>query len=173
MIVYRMATSKDALPVAKLHAENWQRHYRGVLSDAFLDEFVYEDRKSVWLKRFQSPTPDQFVLLAEEEGQLRGFLCAYLNYDVTYGVLLDNLHVSSTYKSKGIGTALMQRLAKKLNEKRLDKMYLWVLEQNTDAEGFYESLGGVVLETIEETEVGDCLTMKTRIYWESIQTLLE
>lgn len=173
MVRYRFATVSDAVPVAALHAESWRKHYRGVLSDEFLDNAVVEERRSLWMRRLQSPTSDQFLLLAEENEVLIGFLCAYLHHDKTYGALLDNLHVSLASKGKGVGTTLMKLLAEKLQERGLDKMYLWVLEQNAEARGFYESLGGVAMETVEETEVGDGLTMKTRIYWESIQTLLE
>ncbi len=168
MVEYRLAKAKDAPAIATLHAESWRRHYRGVLSDDFLDHFVMEERKALWSKRFRNPTADQFVIVAEENELLIGFLCAYLNHDTTYGTLLDNLHVANAYKGKGVGTECMRLLAVKLKEQTLDKMYLWVLAQNVAAKGFYESLGGVVMETIEETEVGDGLTMKTRMYWKSV-----
>lgn len=52
MITYRLATPEDEASIAKLHAESWQKHYRGIFSDAYLDEQVVKERADLWAERF-------------------------------------------------------------------------------------------------------------------------
>ena len=54
---------------------------------------VFEDRRIVWEKRLAEPPANQFVVLAEEEGDGVGFACAYGRDDPRWGTLLDNIHV--------------------------------------------------------------------------------
>ncbi|HLT62157.1 MAG TPA: GNAT family N-acetyltransferase, partial [Microlunatus sp.] len=63
--------------------------------------------------------------------------------DPRWGSLVDNLHVVFDRKRSGVGTALMIEAARIIAE-RADRraMYLWVLEQNTAAQGFYRAVGG-------------------------------
>ena len=62
---YRGATALDAEQIAHLHADSWRRHYRGAYSDAYLDGDVFEDRRQVWLERFQRPDDESFTIVAE------------------------------------------------------------------------------------------------------------
>jgi hypothetical protein len=48
-MTYREATANDAEKIAALHARYWQIHYRGILSDAFLDGEVEENRLQCFL----------------------------------------------------------------------------------------------------------------------------
>lgn len=66
----RLAGPGDAAVIARLHAASWQAHYRGGLSDAYLDGPVEEERRRVWADRFAAPDPAMSVILAEEDGIL-------------------------------------------------------------------------------------------------------
>ena len=59
MVELREAVYEDCANIAALHAESWQRAYRGILSDDFLDHFVLEDRLAVWSERFSAPKKNQ------------------------------------------------------------------------------------------------------------------
>lgn len=143
MITYRIATTADAEPIARLHARSWQLHYRGTYPDQFLDEEVEADRLEVWTKRYATPNPAQYTLLAEEGGQLCGFACVFLHYDPEWGVLLDNLHVAPEWKGQGVGRELMQRTAAWAKEQAPDEAYhLLVLAANEAAIKFYDRMGG-------------------------------
>jgi ribosomal protein S18 acetylase RimI-like enzyme len=139
---FRLAGAADAEAVAKLHAESWRRHYRGAYSDAFLDGDVLADRLALWTDRLSEPDPRHCTILAENSG-LVGFAHTLFEHDRTWGALLDNVHVAHGHRRRGIGSRLLALTAEAVVARReRTGLYLWVLEQNVDAQGFYESLGG-------------------------------
>jgi ribosomal protein S18 acetylase RimI-like enzyme len=139
---FRLAGRADAEAVAKLHADSWRHHYRGAYSDAFLDGDVLADRLAVWTARLSEPDPRRCTILAEDGG-LVGFANTLLDGDPTWGALLDNLHVADRHRRRGIGSRLLALTAEAVVVGRKTAgLYLWVLEQNVDAQAFYESLGG-------------------------------
>ena len=143
---FRVAGPADAVAVAQLHAESWRRHYRGAYSDAFLDGDVLADRVAVWTDRLREPDPGRFTILAEDAG-LVGFANTVFDDDPAWGALLDNLHVADGHKRRGIGSRLLTITAEAVT-RRIDStgLYLWVLEQNVEAQAFYAARGGRCVE---------------------------
>jgi ribosomal protein S18 acetylase RimI-like enzyme len=143
---FRLASAADAEAVANLHADSWRRHYRGGYSDAFLDGDVLADRLAVWTDRLREPDPRRCTILAED-GSLVGFANTLFDDDPTWGALLDNLHVADGHKRRGIATRLLGLTGEALIERpERTGLYLWVLEQNLDAQAFYEARGGRCVE---------------------------
>lgn len=142
---FRGARAEDAVAVAGLHADSWQRHYRGAYSDAFLDGGVHEVLTRVWTTRLAKPTPRTSTILAELGGEVIGLAHTRFDEDATWGALLDNLHVRYGLKGHGIGTRLFHLTAHEVSL-RGSGLYLWVLEQNVAAQGFYDARGGARLE---------------------------
>jgi GNAT superfamily N-acetyltransferase len=143
---FRQANPADAPAVAHLHADSWRRHYRGAYSDAFLDGDVLADRLEVWTERLREPDPSRCTILAEDDG-LVGFANTFFDDDPTWGALVDNLHVAQGHKRRGIGSRLLALTAEALLERpEPTGLYLWVLEQNRDAQAFYEACGGRCVE---------------------------
>ena len=142
LVRFREATPEDAAAVASLHADSWRRHYRGAYADEFLDGDVFSDRIQVWTERLNAPA-DSTTILAEADKDLVGFAHIILDVDGEWGALLDNLHVTATKQGGGIGTALMRRVGDFVSKRRPESgLFLWVLEQNVAAQGFYQALGG-------------------------------
>ena len=143
VVEYREARPTDAPAIAALHTDSWRRHYRGAYSDAYLDGDVGADRLAVWSDRLADPTLERITLLAEADGALVGFAHTALDADKQWGALLDNLHVVHSQQRSGIGRRLVIQTARQLTELRPGSaLHLWVLEQNTAAQAFYEALGG-------------------------------
>jgi ribosomal protein S18 acetylase RimI-like enzyme len=139
---FRLAGPADAEAVARLHAESWRRHYRGAYSDAFLDGDVVADRLAVWTDLLREPDPRRCTILAEDGG-LVGFANTVFDADPIWGALLDNLHVADGHKRRGIASRLLALTAEALLARpERTGLYLWVLEQNVDAQAFYEASGG-------------------------------
>ena len=139
---FRLAGPADAEAVANLHADSWRRHYRGAYSDAFLDGDVVADRLAVWTDRLREHDPRRCAILAED-GSLVGFANTLFDDDPTWGALLDNLHVADGHKRRGIAARLLALTAQAVIERpERTSLYLWVLEQNVDAQAFYEARGG-------------------------------
>ncbi len=138
---FRRAGPGDAEAVAKLHAESWRGHYRGAYSDSFLDGDVITDRLAVWSERLREPDLRRCTILAVDGG-LVGFANTVLGPDQTWGALLDNLHVADQHKRRGVGSRLLALTAETvIGWPEATGLYLWVLEQNVDAQAFYRSRG--------------------------------
>lgn len=148
-VQFRLAGPADAEAVAALHADSWRRHYRGAYSDAFLDGDVVADRRSVWSARLQQPQPARSTILAEEHnGTLVGFAHVIFEADPRWGALLENLHVTQAAQCRGIGARLLALIAETVCERGQSMgLYLWVLKQNLNAQGFYQACGGKCVET--------------------------
>jgi GNAT superfamily N-acetyltransferase len=138
---FRLAGRSDAEAIAMLHADNWRRHYRGAYSDAFLDGDVLADRLEMWTRRLEKADPRAHTILAEDGDRLIAFAHTVFDHDPTWGALVDNLHVAEGYKRRGLGSRLLALTARAVIE-RGTGLYLWVLEQNVDAQTFYEARGG-------------------------------
>src|SRR5207249_4825971 len=110
--LYRAATYEDRVTIAALHADSWRVTYRGVYRDEFLDRDVLQDRIGVWEGRLSAPLENQFVVVAEEEGHLVGFACAYGRDDERWGTLLDNIHVRRERHRQGTGPRLVSVVAR-------------------------------------------------------------
>lgn len=142
MTSFREATPSDAATIAELHARSWQRHYRGAYSDEFLDGDVATDRLAVWTAHLSRPGGARLTLLAEDPAPV-GFVSACFGADPRFGTLIDNLHVTHRRQRSGIGRRLLNLVAEEhLARGEPGGIYLWVLEQNTRAQAFYEAVGG-------------------------------
>lgn len=163
----RRATPSDADAIGALHAESWRRAYRGMYTDAYLDGDVVADRLAVWRDRFAAPDPDAITIVLEEDGELIGFAHTILDSDPTWGALLDNLHVAPDLKGRGLGRVLMRETAAAvLAAAPASRLFLWVLEQNVAAQGFYRHLGGVVVGQEESDAPGGGRIIGLRVVWD-------
>ena len=133
----RHAVADDAEQIAGLHADSWRRHYRGAFADTFLDGDLVADRRSMWTARLGAPTGAQ-TILAEHGHRLVGFIHVVFDDDPAWGSFVDNLHVVPDQHRTGIGTRLLIRAARAVDERAAgNAMYLWVLRQNKTAQQFY------------------------------------
>jgi GNAT superfamily N-acetyltransferase len=144
---FRAACPRDAQAIAALHAGSWQRHYRGAFSDLFLDHDAAGYLLPLWTARLATPDPRARTILAERDGTVAGVAHTLLGQHATWGAFLDNLHVAYGLKRQGIGTRLLALTARAvLDWSPASGLYLWVLEQNSDARAFYTARGGACVE---------------------------
>lgn len=152
---FRLAGRSDARAVAALHAASWRRHYRGAYSDAFLDGDVAVDRLAVWTDRLGQRDRGSCTILAEDESGLIGFAHTVLDENPIWGALLENLHVAHPYLRRGVGSGLLARTAEAITDRHQQTgLYLWVLEQNVDAQTFYEARGARRVERAQVASPG-------------------
>jgi GNAT superfamily N-acetyltransferase len=93
-------------------------------------------------------SPRFYALLAEEDGEALGFAFYFHAYSTWRGrpvLYLEDLFVYPAHRKKGIGLALMQRLAKIAVDEGCPRFVWEVLDWNEPAIRFYESLGAEVL----------------------------
>lgn len=174
---FRPAGVVDADTIADLHTDSWRRHYRGAYADSFLDGDVAADRRALWSARLAAPAGTETVV-AEQDGRLVGFVHVVLDQDPSWGSLVDNLHVVHDRQRTGVGTRLLTRAAQAVIARATGTgMYLWVLRQNTAAQGFYRAAGATCVETASVSPPGgdpqrlNGTPQKLRMIWPDASTL--
>ncbi|WP_194437133.1 GNAT family N-acetyltransferase [Vibrio fluminensis] len=156
----RIAEYSDYERIASLHAQSWQTFYQGILGEEYLRNEVVDERLLIWQTRLINPPFNQNVLVAENNGELCGFICAFGNHDFEKGTMIDALHVDARYRSKGVGRALVAETAKWIEQHFSDGgVYLEVLKGNQQGIDFYQNLGGTnSLERVWNSPCGNKLT---------------
>jgi GNAT superfamily N-acetyltransferase len=84
------------------------------------------------------------TLLAEDDGALAGFGLFFHNFSTFLaqpGIYLEDLFVLPEFRGRGIGRALLERLAAIAVERGCGRLEWAVLDWNREAIGFYERLG--------------------------------
>ena len=82
--------------------------------------------------------------LAELDGEVVGFALWYVTFSTWKGLpglWLEDLFVRPEARGSGLGRALLKTLAGVAVERGYARFEWWVLDWNTPAQGFYESLG--------------------------------
>ena len=170
---FRVAGPEDTAAVAALHAASWRRHYRGILSDAYLDGPIENERLQVWTERLAHPRAGLVTILAEDGQELCGFVCALLDHDREFGSLIDNLHVAAARQGRGLGRGLMRAAGEAMAHALPRRpVYLFVFDSNKAAQGFYDRIGGVVAERGRETQPDGSAHLVLRYIWPSPAALI-
>jgi GNAT superfamily N-acetyltransferase len=92
------------------------------------------------------PRPQAEVLIAEWHGEPAGFALYFHNFSTflgRQGLYLEDLFVREEHRGKGIGKALLIRLAGIAVARGCGRFEWAVLDWNTPAQDFYESLGAI------------------------------
>lgn len=88
--------------------------------------------------------PSAFCDLAIVDGQVIGFALWFLNYSTwqsKYGIYLEDLYVKTDYRGQGVGRKLLSHLARICIDNGYGRLQWWVLDWNSEAIKFYESIG--------------------------------
>jgi GNAT superfamily N-acetyltransferase len=93
------------------------------------------------------PTPYFSCLIAAFEGAPAGFALFFYDYSTWIGrpgLYLEDLFVHPQFRGRGIGKAILKRLAEIAVERGCARMKWEVLDWNTPAIDFYKSLSGEI-----------------------------
>lgn len=93
-------------------------------------------------------TPRLFCDIAEYEGEAAGLAIWFLNFSTfrgRHGIYLEDLFVRPRFRGKGLGKALLARLAARCVEQGYARFEWSVLDWNAPSIAFYQSIGAEVL----------------------------
>lgn len=168
----RPASASDAQIIADIHATSWRHTYQDTLTAEYLSEVVSKERRELWVNRFDMPKPNQYVAVAEQDGEILGFACVYVGENSQWGSYLDNLHVRKEHQSKGIGKALLIEICRWCQQQDPNSsLCLTVNQDNANAQEFYKSLGARNLEA-DVWHAPDGSTVPTYWFvWDNISAL--
>ncbi|MFN8218128.1 MAG: GNAT family N-acetyltransferase [Solirubrobacterales bacterium] len=148
----REARPEDALAVAAIHVRAWQRAYRGLIADEFLDALRPQDRAARYTFGSRDPEAPRTLLAVAEPAVAAGAPAAeeLLGF-ATFGPCRDPdlpaageihaLYVDPERWRGGTGRLLLARARAGLRERGHREAVLWVLLGNEAAERFYEADG--------------------------------
>jgi GNAT superfamily N-acetyltransferase len=95
------------------------------------------------------PNPYYSCLIAEHEGRPAGFALFFYNYSTWMGrpgIYLEDLFVLPEFRGRGIGKALLKRVAAVAVEKECGRLNWAVLDWNTPAIDFYRAMGAEFMD---------------------------
>tara|TARA_B100000749_G_scaffold280897_1_gene280766 strand:- start:38461 stop:38949 length:489 start_codon:yes stop_codon:yes gene_type:complete len=98
---------------------------------------------------FLSDHKAAYCILAFSDNQPAGFALYFKNFSTFKGrpgIYLEDLFVDPKYRGKGIGKKLLQELARRALESNFARLEWSVLDWNTPAIQFYESIGAKKME---------------------------
>ena len=112
------------------------------------------------------PHPKAEALIAEWDGQLAGFALYFHTFSTFLGqpgLYVEDIYVRPEFRRKGIGLTLFQHLAHLAVTRHCGRMEWSVLDWNTPAIEFYQSLGAVPMnEWTVQRLTGDALQTLAR-----------
>ena len=95
------------------------------------------------------PSPRVFADIAEWDGEPVGFAIWFYNFSTflgRHGLWLEDLYVVPEQRGRGIGKALLARLAKRCLDEGLGRLEWWVLDWNTPAIEIYKAQGARMMD---------------------------
>ena len=93
--------------------------------------------------------PRVFADIAAYAGAPAGFglwFYTFSSFVGRHGIWIEDLYVRETFRGKGIGAALLKRIARRCAEEGLGRLEWSVLDWNENAIRFYKSTGAQVME---------------------------
>lgn len=144
-IKIRKAEITDSKGIATVKVKSWQKTYRGLIPDSFLDSMSIQDYKEKIEKQLKENTEGKYHnLVFIEDSQIVGILTVGCNTDgdlpKEYGQLY-SIYLLPGYEGMGIGSKLLVEGLSLLRTDGYKKATLWVLDTNTKARSWYEHKG--------------------------------
>ena len=135
-IVVRNAEKEDVRQIAEILVEDWQKAYRGIMDDAFLDSMNVSQRCEIEGKRYQK------YAVAADGNEILGYAWLEMTEDGPADCEVIALYVRYSYRNNGIGKLLLHYAIKYFRESGKKRMIIWCLKENDEARRFYEKNGG-------------------------------
>lgn len=149
----------DGPAVAAVQRRAWRRHYRGLLSDGFLDSLDLTYLGGYWTGRTAvPPSPRHRLLIAGPTGAVHAMADTgpARDEDLTEDTgEIRSLYLDPTVVGRGLGRALLHAACDTLARSGFTEAVLWVVIGNARARAFYERAGWVPDGPERRTPVAD------------------
>jgi GNAT superfamily N-acetyltransferase len=137
----------DDIPgIAVVHSQGWRTTYTGLLPQEHIERRTVENRAELWRAAFDASDADIFVA-CEAKGRIVGFISGGPPHEPVagYDAELHVFYLLQAVQRRGIGTRLLQTLARALWDRGFRAMSVLVLGSNP-SRVFYERSGAAFVE---------------------------
>ncbi len=144
-INYRKANIEDVPQIAKVHVESWQKSFRGIAPQEYLDNLSVKKREKAFGERFYEK--DYQIFVAEtSENEIIGFADFGKGRDeqTKFERELFAIYLLKEFQGKGIGGELFKTGIRDLRESGYSSLYLQALTISP-YRNFYEKAGGKII----------------------------
>lgn len=164
----RIAGPEHIEQIADLYIRNWREAYKGLLSQDYLDSLTMEGVCAKWRDYIQQPNQGVYMVMeTPEEGgpeKLAGFVGVKPYHRIENCIYVYSLHVEPHMRGRGIGSALVKRIAEQGWEEGYPKMGVCVVCGNENARRLYAQLGAEHCMFIEDGFAGDPVPSEVMVW---------
>ncbi len=141
----RRWTLDDLTIIQDVLWKTWLDSYSHFIAEEDLRSYFSEHYDLDSLRTlFHNPMADGFVVV--DDGKLVGFMRTARDPEENR-YYVSSIYVLPHYQAKGLGKALMERAAQEAKAFRLDRVWVGVMVQNTQAVDWYRTMGYEVVRT--------------------------
>lgn len=139
MEIRRLSPDDDRNALSRVYEESWKHAYRGIIPQDYLDGIP----RGQWAASADKPLVSTLVMY--ENGELIGTssFCPSRFEDMAGWGEIVSIYLLPGFTGKGYGKQLFGEVLRTLEGMGFRDIFLWVLEENTNARGFYENRGFV------------------------------
>ncbi len=139
---FRKAVPDDAPDISRLLVLAWQKAYRGIFSDALLDNRNAEEG-SERIRNGIETKPEFHYHILEANGKIVGVsvFCPCLDTDLADTTEIMVFYIHPDDQGRGLGKMLMRHTLAAIKESGGAHVALWVLRDNHSARAFYGKMG--------------------------------
>ncbi len=137
-------TESEVRNLGELRQQAWAATYRGIYPDEMIDHFDYKWHEEKDLLRIRSPQFCNWFI------QLDGEKVGYLTLRNADYLFLYSLYLLPKAQKKGIGRQALTFVAQYCEQRQIMAFRCHCQPDNTNAVGFYEKMGGIIVDRDEE-----------------------
>jgi GNAT superfamily N-acetyltransferase len=171
----RAPEERDADAIARVHVAVWRQTYAGLMPADFLANLSVERRELMWATMIRGERPPDTAVFVADDAQAGIVGFAMVGRERTGDVEFDGelwaINIDAAHHRRGLGRGLMLASARWLAEKGFGAMMLWVVAEN-QARGFYERIGGTLLERTRTRDFGGATLTEVAYGWRSLPELI-
>ena len=139
----RDGTESDLDQVAAIKVANWADTYSELIAPDVLARFVDYGHAVDDLRNAIDARDAHFLVAEDQARRVAGFSLAFL--DENPDPWLESLHVAETARGRGVGTSLMQEVARAIRARGRNSLRLGVVKGNDGAGRLYRRLGATMI----------------------------
>ena len=139
-VTLRRAVIEDSEAIATVFIEAWRGGYRGIVDDAIIDAWDYDDVTSLMTDLVIDPNGT--TLVAEsDDGTILGFTRYSDEEDDPNCGYISSLYVAPSASGQGVGRRLLERALHEMDAVAVRPVSLWVFGANARARQLYGAAG--------------------------------